>query len=67
MIMDCTSEPVSQPQLNVVLIRVALVMVSLYSKKHVTKTQRQVDFSKLPASQGYTKKSCLKKQKFNHI
>jgi hypothetical protein len=31
MIMDSTSEPVSQPQLNVVLIRVALVMVSLHS------------------------------------
>ena len=33
MIMDLTSEPVSQPELNVVLIRVALVMVSVYSSK----------------------------------
>jgi hypothetical protein len=31
MIMDWTCEPVSQPQLNVVLLRFALVMVSLYS------------------------------------
>ena len=31
MIMDSTSEPVSQPQLNVVLIRIALFMVSLHS------------------------------------
>ena len=35
MIMDWTSEPVSQPQLNVVLLRVALVMVSAYSIKTV--------------------------------
>jgi hypothetical protein len=33
MIMDWTSEPVSQPQLNVVLIRVTLVIVSLHSSK----------------------------------
>ena len=33
MIMDWTSEPVSQPQLNVVLIRLALVMVSVHSTK----------------------------------
>jgi hypothetical protein len=32
-IMDWTSEPVSQPQLNVVLSRVALVMVSAHSHK----------------------------------
>jgi len=31
MIMDWASEPVSQPQLNVVLYRVALVMVSVHS------------------------------------
>jgi hypothetical protein len=31
-------EPVSQPQLNAVLIRVALVMVSLHSSKTLTKT-----------------------------
>ena len=37
MIMDRTSEPVSQPQLNVVLIRVALVMVSVHSSKTLTK------------------------------
>jgi hypothetical protein len=33
MIMDRTSEPVSQPQLNIVLTRAALVMVSL-AKAH---------------------------------
>jgi hypothetical protein len=38
MIMDGTSEPVSQPQLNVVLIRVALVMVSVHRDKTLTKT-----------------------------
>jgi hypothetical protein len=38
MIMDQTSEPVSQPQLDVVLIRVALVMVSAHSSKTLTKT-----------------------------
>jgi hypothetical protein len=38
MIMDWTSEPVSQPQLNVVLIRVALVMVSVHSSKALRKT-----------------------------
>ena len=38
MIMDLTSEPVSQPELNVVLIRVALVMVSVHSSKTLTKT-----------------------------
>jgi len=31
--MDWTSEPVSQPQLNVVLMRVALVMLSVHSSK----------------------------------
>jgi hypothetical protein len=35
MIMDRTSEPVDQPQLNVVLIRVALVMVSLYGNRNI--------------------------------
>ena len=39
MIMDCISEPVSQPQLNV-LIRIALVMVSVHSSKTLTKTLR---------------------------
>jgi hypothetical protein len=38
MIMDGTSESVSQPQLNVVLMRVALVMVSVQSSKSLTKT-----------------------------
>ena len=33
LIMDWTSEPVSQPRLNVVLIRVALVMASVHSGK----------------------------------
>ena len=33
MIMNGTYETVSQPQLNVVLIRVALVMVSVHSSK----------------------------------
>jgi hypothetical protein len=31
MIMDWTSEPISQPQLHIVFIRVALVMVSFHS------------------------------------
>ena len=38
MIMDCTPEPVNQPQLSVVLIRVALVLVSVHSSKTLTKT-----------------------------
>jgi hypothetical protein len=38
LIMDRTSEPVSQPQLNVVFIRLALVMVSVHSSKTLTKT-----------------------------
>ena len=42
MIMDLTSEPVSQPELNVVLIRVALVMVSVHSSKTLTKTAGEV-------------------------
>jgi hypothetical protein len=37
MIMDQNSEPVSQPQLNVVLIRVALVMASVHSSKTLSK------------------------------
>ena len=39
MIMDWTTEPVSQPQLNVVFIRVALVVVSLHSNG-IFKTSR---------------------------
>jgi hypothetical protein len=39
MIMDWTSEPVSQPQLNVILIRLALVMVSVHRSKTLTKTR----------------------------
>jgi hypothetical protein len=38
MIMDWTSEPVSQPQWNVVLIRVALVIVSVHSSKTLRHT-----------------------------
>jgi hypothetical protein len=38
MTMDWTSEPVSQSQLGVVLIRVALVIVSVHSSKTLTKT-----------------------------
>jgi hypothetical protein len=38
MIRDRTSEPVTRPQLNVVLIRVALVMVSVHSSKTLTNT-----------------------------
>ena len=37
MTMDETSEPVSQPQLNVVLIRIALVMVSVHRSKPLVK------------------------------
>ena len=40
MIMDWTSNPVSQHQLNAVLIRVAMVMVSVYSSKTLTKTAK---------------------------
>jgi hypothetical protein len=39
MIMDGTSEPESQLQLNVVFIRVTLVMVSVHSSKTLTKTE----------------------------
>jgi hypothetical protein len=38
MIMGLTSEPVSQPHLNVVFIRPALVMVSVHNSKTLTKT-----------------------------
>jgi hypothetical protein len=38
MIMDGASELVSQPQLNVVLIIIAMVMVSVHSSKALTKT-----------------------------
>jgi hypothetical protein len=34
-----TSEPVTQPQLNIVLTRVAFVIVSVHSSKTLTKTQ----------------------------
>jgi hypothetical protein len=37
-IMERTSEPVSQPQLNVVLLRVAMIMASLHSNEILTKT-----------------------------
>jgi hypothetical protein len=36
--MDWTSEPVSQPQLNVVIYKTDLVMVSVHSSKTLTKT-----------------------------
>jgi hypothetical protein len=39
MIMDLTSEPVNQPKLNVVFIRLALVMVSVHSSKTLTKIE----------------------------
>jgi hypothetical protein len=38
MILDWVSEPVSQPQLNVVFIRLALVMVSFHSSYTLTET-----------------------------
>jgi len=37
MIIDRTSEPVSQPQLNVVLVGVALVLVFVHSSKCLSK------------------------------
>ena len=40
-IIDWTSKPISQPQLNVVLLRVALYMVSVHSSKTLTKTHEQ--------------------------
>ena len=36
--LNFSSEPVSQPQLNIVLIRLALVVVSVHSSKTLTKT-----------------------------
>jgi hypothetical protein len=39
MIMDWTAELVTQPRLHVVLVRVALVMVSVHSSKVLTKTE----------------------------
>jgi hypothetical protein len=47
MIMDLTSEPVSQPQSNVVFIRLALVMVSVHSSKTLTKTVTNLEHSAL--------------------
>jgi hypothetical protein len=44
MIMDGTSEPISQPQLNVILLRVALIMVSLHSSKTLPKTVFKVHY-----------------------
>jgi len=41
-ITDWTSEPVSQPQLNIVLIRLPLVMVTVHSCKTVTKTDNYI-------------------------
>jgi hypothetical protein len=41
MIVDLTCEPVSQPQLNVVLIRIALVMMAVHSSKILIKTTRE--------------------------
>jgi hypothetical protein len=38
MIIDCTSEPVSQPKLNVVLLRYALFRVSAQSSETLVKT-----------------------------
>jgi hypothetical protein len=43
MVTDRISEPVSQPQLNVVLIKLALVMVSALSRKTLTKTDRKAE------------------------
>jgi hypothetical protein len=49
MILDWTSKPVSQPQLNVVLIRVVLFMMSVHSSKTVTQTaHRSQESSKKP-------------------
>ena len=46
MITDGTSELVSQPQFNVVLVRVALVMVSVHRSKSLTKTLMIIKFLK---------------------
>jgi hypothetical protein len=71
MIMDWTSEPVSQPQLNVVLIRVALCRMWWHTPLiPALGRQRQANFwvrgqpglqSEFQDSQGYTEKTCLKK------
>jgi hypothetical protein len=74
MIMAWTSEPVSQPQLNVVLIRVALVAGWSWRTPLIPALgrQRQANFwvwgqpglqSEFQDSQGYTEKPCLKKKK----
>ena len=44
MITHWTSEPVSQLQLNVVLIRVALVMVSVHSSKTLLRYHLKIEF-----------------------
>ena len=59
MIMDGTSEPISQLQLNV-LIKVALVMVSVHSSKTITKTQDEhQDHCFLLPDCGYNGTNCF--------
>jgi hypothetical protein len=48
MIMDWTSEPVSQVQLNAILLRVALVIVFVHSSKTLTKTILMTAYLLLP-------------------
>ena len=43
-IMGLTSEPVTQPQLNVILIRIAVIMVSVLSSKTLSKTGGKESF-----------------------
>jgi hypothetical protein len=47
MIMDRTSEPVNQTQLNVVLISVAVIFVSVHSSKTLAKTAKYFIMSDL--------------------
>jgi hypothetical protein len=42
--MGLTSEPVTQPQLNVILIRIAVIMVSVLSSKTLSKTGGKESF-----------------------
>ena len=53
-IMDWTSDPVSQPQLNVVLIKLTLVMVSVHSSKTLTMTPHFAWFPLRILRSGYT-------------
>jgi hypothetical protein len=64
MIMDWTSESVSQPQLNLVLIRVALVMVPVHSSKTQMKTEIKQELKILKAGLHTISHSIISNQQF---